>query len=234
MMKNCPRCNAPNDDVAVSCKYCGITFPAAPVQSQPNMNPQTVHIHNNYYRSGSRNDYAPAQPVQSGPFDKWKTWQKILVWLFCFPLMITLIALKKKKRLWTVAAILSWIVYFIWIALSNSPANEAKRAAERTETAKAYAANATATESVRETERAERTAVAAMTEAVESITETVRAYTNTPAPTRTVGCREEYIGVCLWSDRDYTCSDIPEKNFSCPGSDPLKLDRNNDGVCCEH
>lgn len=232
-MKICPRCNAPNDDAAVSCKYCGITFPPVPVQPQPNMNPQTVHIHNNYCRSAQRNDYALARPVQSGPFDKWKTWQKILGWLFCFPLMLTLIAVKKKNRLWTVAAVLSWIVYFIWIAVSNSSENVAKRSFERTTAAEVSATKATATESVREAERVERTAVAAMTEAVESVTKTVCAYTNTPAPTRTVGCREEYLGVCLWSDRDYTCSDIPETNFSCPGSDPLKLDRNNDGVCCE-
>lgn len=45
-MKNCPRCNALNDDAAVSCQHCGINFPPRP--SQPNMRPQPAQYDQNY------------------------------------------------------------------------------------------------------------------------------------------------------------------------------------------
>lgn len=46
-------------------------------------------------------------------------------------------------------------------------------------------------------------------------------------------CHPNY-NICLPIVDDLNCSDISEKGFTRTGGDPYKLDRNNDGICCEN
>lgn len=46
-------------------------------------------------------------------------------------------------------------------------------------------------------------------------------------------CHPNYVGVCLPLDNDVRCKDIPYKRFQWVNSDPYKLDRDGDGICCE-
>ncbi len=46
-------------------------------------------------------------------------------------------------------------------------------------------------------------------------------------------CHPNYVGVCLPVDNDVRCKDIPYKRFQWVNSDPYKLDRDGDGICCE-
>lgn len=51
----------------------------------------------------------------------------------------------------------------------------------------------------------------------------------------TAACHPNYPDVCIPTDKpDINCSDISFKNFRWINSDPYKLDRNNDGICCEN
>lgn len=55
----------------------------------------------------------------------------------------------------------------------------------------------------------------------------------TPEP---VPCDPNYLGVCLpfyEEVGDLDCGDINVKNFESVGSDPHRLDRDNDGIACE-
>lgn len=111
-MKNCPLCGSPNDDKAVNCAYCGVAFPT----EAPSTPPVQVHIQNTIYTSQPEPIPDRVSDVSPGPFAGWRPWLKVLGWLLCFPLMLTLIALKKKTRRWYVLAAVGWIVYVIWIA----------------------------------------------------------------------------------------------------------------------
>ena len=64
-MKNCPCCNAPNDDVAASCSYCGVTFPPAPIQPQPAQNYQNYSQFAPYPASAPTQ--TPGQPLAYTP-----------------------------------------------------------------------------------------------------------------------------------------------------------------------
>lgn len=61
-MKNCPRCNAPNNDDDATCQYCGAAFPPSLVHAQPTANPRMVQIHN-YYQSPSDAVNYPIPPA---------------------------------------------------------------------------------------------------------------------------------------------------------------------------
>lgn len=66
-MKNCARCNAPNDDTAATCQYCGAAFPPPPIYAQPNANPQMVQIHN-YYQSPADTVNYPIPPAAQSQY----------------------------------------------------------------------------------------------------------------------------------------------------------------------
>lgn len=124
-MKLCPRCGAPNYDQSINCHYCGIQFPPPPQQqppaywnqSPPNQPPPVHHTVNNYYFNQSRPVKSSVRPA---PKPKKNTVWKVLGWLFIFPLMVTLIARKKKTKLWNGIAVACWIVYLIVFGPWNS------------------------------------------------------------------------------------------------------------------
>lgn len=111
-MKTCPRCGSPNDDKTVNCAYCGVALPAA----APPPPPVQIQIQNTIYAGRPAPRPSPATAVDTGPFAGWRPWWKILGWALCFPLMLTLIAAKRKTRSWYVFAVIGWIVYVIWVA----------------------------------------------------------------------------------------------------------------------
>ena len=48
------------------------------------------------------------------------------------------------------------------------------------------------------------------------------------------GCDPNYTGACVPTDQgDVDCGDIPETDFNSVGSDPERLDADNDGIACE-
>lgn len=123
-MNLCPRCGGTNQENASYCSYCGVQLPKPP---QPNIyteshgnvtntnNSQTV-IHN-YYTSTPQQSSAQPQfipvyyPVEKVQPKKKHTFWKILGWIFIFPLMVTLIAIEKKKWYWWLLALISWFIY---------------------------------------------------------------------------------------------------------------------------
>ncbi len=47
-------------------------------------------------------------------------------------------------------------------------------------------------------------------------------------------CHPNYVGACIPMDRgDIDCGDIDDKGFQWVNSDPYKLDRDKNGICCE-
>jgi hypothetical protein len=59
-----------------------------------------------------------------------------------------------------------------------------------------------------------------------------RSSASKPAPAQP-SCNPNYTGVCLQLTGDVNCGDISARNFGSVGSDPFRLDGDNDGIACE-
>lgn len=57
--------------------------------------------------------------------------------------------------------------------------------------------------------------------------------TKQPSPSAGSGCNPNYSGACLPLTGDVDCTEISATDFSVVGSDPFRLDGDNDGVACE-
>jgi uncharacterized membrane protein YvbJ len=113
----CPRCGYQNYDNVPFCQNCRLPFSQ---QSQYQQYPQQQ-----FFQQQSPQQYGPFpqqpinqpfQPDQKDPW--WKTVLPILGWIFIYPLMLTLDAIKKNSLQAYIAAGGSWLFYILILILA--------------------------------------------------------------------------------------------------------------------
>lgn len=116
-MKQCPHCGSENSDGLRRCAFCGLEMSSFTIIPK---NTRTKRPNAKVTSVVSESEPKNKNTVRSSAKKSGRSNNglKILGWLLCFPLMLTLIALKKKTLRWYVLAAVGWIVYVIWIVFT--------------------------------------------------------------------------------------------------------------------